>query len=261
MLLKPAGNYANSGSVPDWTISNLFASGEQGAWYDPSDLSTLWQDVARTIPVIADGDLVAVMDDKSGNGNHLSQAILAKRPLYKAFGGLHWLEFDGVDDCLATVNTPWSGSDEVSSFVAVYKPSDATNQIIFEHSADTNTNNGCFHLFSLATNQYRHTSKGTLGAWVEHSRPAPATDVITSQSDILSDSIEMRTGGVSRGVVALDQGGAAYVSAPFFVGMRGGTIYPFGGKIFGLVTRSRLSSSVDIGAAENYLATKSGVNL
>jgi len=44
---------------------SLFASGEQGAWYDPSDLSTMFQDSAGTTPVTADGQPVGLILDKS----------------------------------------------------------------------------------------------------------------------------------------------------------------------------------------------------
>lgn len=75
------------------------------AWYDPSDLATLWQDTAATTPVTADGQAVARIDDKSGNGRHMTQATAAARPLYKTAGGLHWLEGDGVDDTMASAGT------------------------------------------------------------------------------------------------------------------------------------------------------------
>jgi hypothetical protein len=49
--------------------SSLFASGEQGAWYDPSDMSTLFQDTAGTTPVTAIEQPVSLMLDKSkGSG-------------------------------------------------------------------------------------------------------------------------------------------------------------------------------------------------
>lgn len=86
-----------SGIAP-FTPSLLFSSGEQGAWYDPSDISTLFQDAAGATPVTADGDPVGYMGDKSGNGNHMTQSISASRPIYKTDGTLHWLYFDGVDD-------------------------------------------------------------------------------------------------------------------------------------------------------------------
>lgn len=42
----------------------LFSEGQQGAWYDPSDLTTLFQDTAGTTPVTVDGDPVGLMLDK-----------------------------------------------------------------------------------------------------------------------------------------------------------------------------------------------------
>lgn len=68
------------------------------SWFDVSDISTLWKNEAGTDPVTADGDVVARIDDKSGNGRHMKQSSAASRPLYKTSGGLHWLLYDGIDD-------------------------------------------------------------------------------------------------------------------------------------------------------------------
>lgn len=86
-------------------ITKLFINGEQGVWYDPSDKSTLFQDVAGTVPVTKDGDPVALMRDKSGNGNHAKQTVSASRPVYKTDGFLHWLAFDGIDDSFENIGT------------------------------------------------------------------------------------------------------------------------------------------------------------
>lgn len=100
----------------EWTPESLFKNGEQGAWYDPSDLSTLFQDAAGTTPVTADGDPVGLMLDKSGNGNHASQAVSANRPVYRTDGTLHWLGFS-VGNLLSTgkavidgINYYWAGA-------------------------------------------------------------------------------------------------------------------------------------------------------
>lgn len=45
--------------------SALFAAGEQGAWYDPSDLSTMFQDFVGATPVTASGQTVGLILDKS----------------------------------------------------------------------------------------------------------------------------------------------------------------------------------------------------
>lgn len=45
-------------------VRSLFINNEQGAWYDPSDLSTLYQDAAGTTPVTAVEQTVGLMLDK-----------------------------------------------------------------------------------------------------------------------------------------------------------------------------------------------------
>lgn len=64
--------------------SNLFLGGIPGAWYDPTDLSTMFQDSAGTTPVTAVEQPVGLILDKSGNGNHASQSTAASRPTYRA---------------------------------------------------------------------------------------------------------------------------------------------------------------------------------
>jgi len=91
-----------SGGGSGFTPSNLFSNGVRGAWYDPSDLSTLFQDAAGTTPVTTDGDPVGKMLDKSGNGNHAKQSVSGLRPIYRTDGTLHWLDGNGVDDFLIT---------------------------------------------------------------------------------------------------------------------------------------------------------------
>ena len=46
-------------------VRALFTNGEQGIWLDPSDMSTMFQDSAGTIPVTADGQPVGLILDKS----------------------------------------------------------------------------------------------------------------------------------------------------------------------------------------------------
>lgn len=93
----PFSEYANHAYALFSPIS-LFADGKQGVWYDPSDKSTLFQDVAGTIPVTKDGDPVGKMLDKSGNGNHAIQSISSSRPIYRKDTFNSYLFFDGTDD-------------------------------------------------------------------------------------------------------------------------------------------------------------------
>jgi hypothetical protein len=102
IIQKPTGaklNLANTFSLR----SALFA-GTQGVWYNPSDLSTVFQDAAGTIAGAVDQPVGRILDI-SGNGNHASQAVNADRPVLRSSGGLYWLEFvAGVNDELRTSN-------------------------------------------------------------------------------------------------------------------------------------------------------------
>jgi hypothetical protein len=51
--------------VASFNPISLFAAGEPGVWYDPSDLTTIFQDNAGTTPVTAPGQTVGLMLDKS----------------------------------------------------------------------------------------------------------------------------------------------------------------------------------------------------
>jgi hypothetical protein len=68
--------------IDNFMILPLFAASEPGAWYDPSDLTTLFQDSAGTTPVTAPNQTVGLMLDKSGRGNHATQATLGQRSTY-----------------------------------------------------------------------------------------------------------------------------------------------------------------------------------
>jgi len=86
--------------------ASLFAGGIAGAWYGPSDLSTLFQDSAGTTPVTTAGQPVGLMLDNSGNGNHATQATAAARPTYET--GPARATLDKVDDRM-TVTVPTGG--------------------------------------------------------------------------------------------------------------------------------------------------------
>ena len=59
--------------------ASLFASGEEGAWYEPST-TTCFTDTGGTTPATY-GDGVAYLQDLSGNGNHATQVTAGARPI------------------------------------------------------------------------------------------------------------------------------------------------------------------------------------
>lgn len=71
------------------------------AMFDPSDLSTMFQDVNGTTPAVP-GDPVGLVLDKSGNGVNLSQPTAAARPTLMQDGENYYIQPDLTDDALTT---------------------------------------------------------------------------------------------------------------------------------------------------------------
>lgn len=213
---------------PDAEIKALFAGGKQGIWLDPSDLSTMFKDSAGTQPVTADGDPVGLIRDKSGNGNHATQTVSAARPTYRTDGVLHWLQFDGVDDYLATTYTPastWSSSIGTAirsggGFLFESNPTAANNYI-----------GANIYVFG-APNGYANVREFVFGQNLVYSANA------------VGDNI---------GTYPLILGGRSTtgVSSSFNASV----------NVYGLVIRAEISDTETKAKIESYLAQKSGVTL
>ena len=91
----PVGQFSVSKRGLASSIQSMFSNGEQGAWYDPSDLSTgnMYQLSNQTTPVTAMEQPVGWIRDKSGRNNHAFQATSANRPTLSArYNGLRSTE-------------------------------------------------------------------------------------------------------------------------------------------------------------------------
>lgn len=124
-------------------------------WVDATDISTLYQDNAKTIPVTADGQPVAVIADKSGNGYDFKNesprvAEAVNRPTFKADNGdgRSFLDFDkSAVASGAGENGQWLYSDQTlnaKTFAFVYKK----------------RSNGTFMGLSDSANSYVHHVAG-----------------------------------------------------------------------------------------------------
>lgn len=118
-MVGPITGYAQGGGVVlTYDPSSRFSSGQQGAFVDLHDFHTLWQDTSRTVPVTSVGQTVKGITDKSGRGNHLTNATGWRLSLS---GNTYYLQMDGVSS-FATAAFAW-GSGQVSIFMPVYKDS------------------------------------------------------------------------------------------------------------------------------------------
>jgi hypothetical protein len=131
--------------------TDLFAAGEQGVYFDPGDITTLFQDTAGTIPVTAVGQAVALIKDKSGRGHDATQSTAGYRPTWQIDPGGHgYLLFDGVNDYMATGNINLTGTAQVTATVGLLV--DGTNRLAgmrrITYSGDWN---GTVSFFNTAT--------------------------------------------------------------------------------------------------------------
>lgn len=245
-----------------FTPASLFVSGEQGVWYDPSDFSSMFQDSAGTVPVTAVGQSVGRISDKSGRGNHATQANASQCPILQQDGsGLYYLLFDGTDDGMVTGNiTP--GTDKVQAFLGLRKLLDGVSGVLVELSAALTANSGTFQVLAPGvTSEYRFRSRGTVLAVpaISGSYPAPVTSVVTGIGEIATDTALLRVNGAQVASAAGDQGAGDYLTYPLYIGRRGGTANPFNGRLYSMIVRfgSNLDAAT-IQQTESWVNSKTG---
>ena len=247
-------------------ITKLFANGEQGFFYDPNDLSTMYRDANGTIPVTDVGQPVGLMKDKSGRNNHAFQTVSASRPILQrnATTGAYYLAFDGADDFLQTNNINFTATDKVSLFAGVRKLSDAVTGVVLELSASKNINNGVFALFSpldVGATQMVWISKGTAErAAINRNIAAPITTVISAKGSISGGVSTLKVNGTQI-ANSLNQGTGNYGNYPLYIGRRAGAVQPFNGHIYSLIGIGRLTTDIETIALEKSIAKNTGVIL
>jgi hypothetical protein len=261
-----------AGIAGGFNPSALFAAGEQGAWYDPSDISTLFQDTSGTMPVTAAGQSVARINDKSGRGNHATQSNSALQPLYQIDGnGRPFLLFDGSDDRLVTSSfTP--SSDKAQIFAGLEKLSDANAGIVAETSTNWTLNAGSLILLAplSASNSYASGARGNATSGVNQRADtgavgvAPDVAVISATHDIAGDLSVIRRNGVTEATATGNKGTGNFNAYQFFIGRRSGTTgtAPFNGRMYGLVLRFGANLAAgQIDQTERWIAERTGVTI
>jgi hypothetical protein len=92
----------------------------------------MFQDSAGTTAVTSTGQSVGKILDKSGNGNYATQGTTSLKPTLRQDGdGKYYLEFDGVDDTVATESIPFGGIYKMSTFHGVRNNSTSGWRVLF----------------------------------------------------------------------------------------------------------------------------------
>jgi hypothetical protein len=233
-------------------------------WYDPSDLSTLFQDSAGTIPVTAAGQAVGLMRDKSGNNYHASQATSTERPLLQTDGTHWWLQGDGLDDFMQTGNIDLTATDKVSVFAGVSRPSNNSRMWV-ELGNDAN---GGFYVFN--DNQLRVINE--IGVKQADAGTFYTNNTLSEPSNLVSASVKISYAGTSspvslrRNAVNIPMQSTVgpagvFGNLPLYLLSRGGTSAFNSGNLYPLIIVPRLTTDEETSNTEKWVAEKTGVTL
>lgn len=236
--------------VNSWPVSDVAFSPPDLSglllWFDISDITSLYQDSAKTTPVTSTGDPIGAAVDLSGNGDDALQAITANKPTYRTSvqNGLSVTQCDGGDE-LRTAGDVSAGTDETIFSVAANAADPLTGTIC----GYTSTNR-LFYASVLNRITYRYNSSSlNFGGHIQ-----------TNWHYIAGS----HTGGVSRmfvdGVERLPTGAVADAirTARFSIGSRGTADF-LTGDIGEIIVYSRALTDSERQQVEAYLASKWGI--
>jgi hypothetical protein len=232
--------------------ASLFASGESGAWYDPSDLTTVFQDTAGTTPAGV-GDPVGRIDDKSGNGNNLLQVAANQRPLLQQDGsGNYYLDFDGSDDLIQAAAAVGVDAPVFNILTAVKLDDGAAYRTI--------AGNARYNFGVSTTYKGRLTTPGVMDYETANDYlDGTSLFVYCAKFDASFDVTLRKNGVAATAIPGSADGGVAEGALTMGRGVSG-TEW-FDGRVYGLIIVKADMSASNLSSAEAYLAGKCGVTL
>jgi hypothetical protein len=196
--------------------------------------------------------------DKSGRGNHATQATAASRPILRQdANGKYYLFFDGIDDSLATAAINFTS---MTGYIAVAGVLLGSSGVIsYIASADSEVVN--------RSPQFLRVESSNLAATITFVGASPFSDsgntvagstptVLTSKSS--STAIEVFVNKLSNGSSPIT-GTPNTESASLKIGISGRASSTFfNGHLYSLIVRGAQSSDSQIASAESYVNSKTG---
>ena len=250
--------------------ASLFASGEEGAWYDPSDLSSMFQ-VDQTTPAVQ-GQPVGKILDKSGNGHHLVQTNSDKCPILRVDDQSNFcLDFTTDDGMRSTDDFLFADNNvtDMSLFTACRKESTGINQTIMELSNNLGSQKGCFRILCTSGELWRVIQKGGYGdgetavanTLQTTSIGNPNRSVLSSVASITAPSHSFKRNGSVVNSNTGSLGTGTFGNHVLNVGARSnGLSANLDGKIYGIIVRGALTDADTRIKVDKYLGVKSGVS-
>ncbi len=223
--------------------------GKPSAAFSPLDLSpVLWLDAADTSTITESGGAVSQWDDKSGNGNHVTQGTAAAQPTTgtRTINSINVLDFDG-GDWLRTATAAVT-SQPFTMFVVGHSDSGVSDTMLDSRTAADRV----AFVMQLATNL--RVLAGSLlsatGATVTGADHIFTAIVDGASSEIFVDASSYGTGNPGANSYEPATVGGSYVNG----------LNTWDGAIAEIVIVSTVDAA-DIAAMHAYLADKWGITL
>jgi hypothetical protein len=263
LMLRGTGNVALTIFDP----LSLFAAGEKGVWFDPTDITTLFQDAAGTTPVTAYGQKVGRILDKSGNGNHATQSNAAFQPTYQIDNeGNPNLTFSGSYTQLVTRAIDFTATAQMMVGMGLNVVGSASAAVALELGSDVNSVNGSFLIGApSSTTDHSLYLRGTSTIRAAVANVSDGDDIIVGLFDISQATKELeliprlnrvQLIGSQITWTGTDAGTGNFGNLPLFMGARSGGGNPYQGKIYQVIVRGALTNASDITQTENLIDAK-----
>lgn len=247
--------------------SQILISALPGFSYDVSNISTLWQDVAGTVPVIEPGDPVARVDDVSSRGNHATQSVGASMPTYQVdANGKGYLQFDGLDDFLVTPAINLTAYQQALLLFAFYRDAYAADVLMEHTTAYTGTPGAWLANVTGAGNVTFAAQGSTINASASATPgTVPGPFVAASLVDVNAATAagafpNARLNGTAFQLPAgANPTNTSLANSAVYIAARAGTSLFLQGRFYGAVVRAGNVPLATQQALEDYYAERAGL--
>jgi hypothetical protein len=215
-------------------------------WADFGDLTTLFQDTARTSPITADAQIIKGVTDKSGQGKHLTEAT--NGPTYKENiqNGLSIARFDDNNDALTA---SLSGLTAWTIFLLLRTASGTADDYVL--NLDTSTNEMAF-ISGFVDNKYEWYEGAASRAQIGNNSAVVFNNIVVTRpahSGTYATYLDGTPGATGATTVTAHTG--------FVLGFIAGNVY--GGDIAEIVVYDSVLSTNSLNNVGSYMDTKWGL--
>ena len=249
---------------------SLFAAGEKGVWFDAGDLSTLFQDVAGTIPVTAVGQFVGKWLDKSGNGKHaVASANDTTRPKYQIDdeGNPNVTFTRAATTQLVTPSIDFTGTAQMTVCVGLNVLESGSAGVALELGTSVASVNGSFSIGApSSTADHSVNLRGTSTINARVANVVDGDDIITGLFDISQATKELeliprlnyvQLSGAEITWTGTSAGTGNFGNLPLYIGSEGASkTLPYGGKIYQIIVRGAASTATQVYQIETFTDAK-----